>query len=638
MGSLLHFICTGNMARLQLAIEGAEELGATDAQLRGARQLLQRRQKRSSSGGSGAPGSGARHAGTPGSRHGARHSKGGPGGSGHGGSAGPFGGSPRPGSAASYRGSSAGGTPRRAADVGTPSPVAAEQMAAPLSGLHAEAEDAATWHVVEAHGKHGGLAALSSGLAVKVPSPASLSADSTPSSSLRISSGAASTDGGDTPGSPPLAARGGSGGMTSSQDREHPPQHLSRQSPPVRGSPSRVPAGSRTGSSPAELGSQACTLPGASRCATPDAPPLLQPVPSVESPVSPLARAARHGPPEGAQLRGQPSPPRPDKPVDAATYSPPGRSGPRSSPPGFPPAPQPPQYTPPPLRPSTGSLPLDSSKWFDDADDGERPAASSLSADFYANGPRATDAVVPGPAYSRPRSGIATTAPPMAGSRAPHPREDRSCVMPAPPSAAPAAAPSAWESALSAFGYGGQTPPPPAHNRGQQGALPPQQQLATAGDDRRSSWRRSLSLSAFQSPPPPAPPPPPPQLPLPAAPSGWGWSGRPSGAAVVAEHPFPRPASPAETGSPSVTSQLSPNAKEFRPEARRPSRLSASHRCGLLPLRGSGLGTTMLKLRNGVWKAARCPLPYTHQGSACRCGLKASIRLVCPSLWRRTSC
>ncbi len=559
------------MARLQLAIEGAEDLGATDAQLRGARQLLQRRQKRSSSGGGGAPGSGPRHAGTLGSRHAARHAKG-PGGSGHGGSAGPFGGSPRPGSA-SFRGSSAGGTPRRAADVGTPSPVAAEQMAAPLSGLHADADDASAWHVVEAHGKHGGgLAALSSGLAVKVPSPASLSADSTPSSSMRISSGAASTDGGDTPGSPPLAARGGSGGTASSHDREH----LSRQSPPVRGSPPRVPAGSRTGSSPDELRPHACALPDrSSRRGTPDPPPVLQPVPSVESPVSPPARAAtRHSPDIGAQLRGQPPLPRPERPVDAPVYSPPLRSGTRSLPPDPAPATQAPQFTPPPLRPSTGSLPLDSSKWFDDVDDTERLAASSLSADFY-DGPRATDAVVPGPAYSRPRSVTAANASPMARARRQYPREHRSGVMPAPPPPAePAAGPSAWETALSAFGYGGQTPPGPAHGRGQQG-LPPQQQLA-AGDDRRSSWRRSLSLSAFQSSSPPAPPPPP-QVPLPT--SAWGWTGRAAGAAV-AEQPYPRPASPAEAGSPSVTSQLSPNAKEFRPEARRPSRLSASHRRG----------------------------------------------------------
>ncbi len=558
----------GNMARLQLAIEGAEDLGATDAQLRGARQLLQRRQKRSSSGGGGgAPGSGSRHTGTPGARHGARHAKG-PGGSGHGGSAGPFGGSPRPGSA-SHRGSSAGGTPRRAADIGTPSPVAAEQMAAPLSGLHVDAEDASSWHVVEAHGKHGGLATLSSGLAVKVPSPASLSADSTPSSSLRISSGAASTDGGDTPGSPPLADRGGSGGTASSQDREH----LSRQVPPVRGSPPRAPAGSRT---PDELRTHACTLPdSSSRRGTPDPPPLLQPVPSVESPVSPPARAAaRHSPIHGAQLRGQPPLPRPERPVEAPTYSPPLRSGTRSLPPGPAPALQAPPYAPPPLRPSTGSLPLDSSKWFDDADDTERPAASSLSADFY-DGPRTTDAVVPGPTYTRPRSVMATHALPTAGARAQYTREHRAGGMPTPPpSAAPAAGPSAWETALSAFGYGGQTPPAPAHGRGQQG-LPPQQQLA-AGDDRRSSWRRSLSLSAFQSPPSSMPPPP--QLPLPAATSGWGWTGRATGAA--AEQPLPRPASPAETGSPSVTSQLSPNAKEFRPEARRPSRLSASHRRG----------------------------------------------------------
>ena len=569
---MVHVYCAGNMARLQLAIEGAEDLGATDAQLRGARQLLQRRQKRSSSGGGGAPGSGSRHAGTPGSRHGARHAKG-PGGSGHGGSAGPFGGSPRPGSA-SYRGSSAGGTPRRTADVGTPSHVAAEQMAAPLSGLHADAEDASAWHVVEAHGKHGGgLAALSAGLAVKVPSPASLSADSTPSSSLRISSGAASTDGGDTPGSPPLAARGGSGGTASSQDREH----LSRQSPPVRSSPPQAPAGSRTGSSPDELRPHACALPdSSSRRGTPDAPPLLQPVPSVESPVSPSARVARHSPPGGAQLRGQPPLPRTERPSEAPVYSPPLRSGTRSLPPGPAPAPLAPQYTPPPLRPSTGSLPLDSSKWFDDADDTERPAASSLSADFY-DGPRTTDAVVPGPAYSRPRSVTASNAPPMAGPRAQYPREHRSGVMPAhPPSADSAVGPSAWETALSAFGYGGQTASASAHGHGQQG-LPPQQQLA-AGDDRRASWRRSLSLSAFQSPPSPAAPLPP-QLPLPASTSGWGWAGRATGAAV-AEQPFPRPASPAETGSPSVTSQLSPNAKEFRPEARRPSRLSASHRCG----------------------------------------------------------
>ena len=567
------YSCAGNMARLQQAIEGAEDLGATDAQLRGARQLLQRRQKRSSSGGGGGggvPGSGSRHAGTPGSRHGARHARG-PGGSGHGGSGGPFGGSPRPGSA-SHRGSSAGGTPRRAADVGTPSPVAVEQMAAPLSGLHADAEDTSTWHVVEAHGKHGGLGPLSSGhLAVKVPSPASLSADSTPSGSLRISSGAASTDGGDTPGSPPLAACGGSsGGMTSCQGREQPHDRPSGQCP-ERGPPSRLPTGCRAGSSPDELRSHACALPDSSRRGTPDAPPLLQPVPSVESPVSPPARAARHSLPDGAQLPEEPPLPRPDRPPN---YSPPARSGSRSSPPGPPPALQAPQHAPPPLRPSTGSLPLDSSKWFDDADDSERPAASSLSADFF-DGPTTTDAVVPGPAYSRPRSVAASTASPMAGPGTQNPREDRSGVRPAPSSAGPGVSPSAWESALSAFGYGGQTPPVPAHGREQQ--EPPSQQQLAAGDDRRSSWRRSLSLSAFQSAPSPAPALPP-QLPLPGAASGWGWTGRATGA--VAEQPLPRPASPAETGSPSVTSQLSPNAKEFRPEARRPSRLSASHRWG----------------------------------------------------------
>ena len=538
------------MAKLQLAIEGAEDLGATDAQLRGARQLLQRRQKRSTTS-SGGSGSGQRHSGS--GRHAGRQSKS-PGSSTHGGSAGPFGGSPRPGSAPFRL-----GTPRRANSPA--SPVAMEQVAAPLSGLHSppSPEEASAWRTVEGHGKHGGLVALSSGLApVKIPSPESLSADSTPSSSVRLGSATASTDGGETPGSPPTVVR------------ERSPHQDGRISTASEHSPS----GAR---SPPEYRPSPLQRSPPDRCqASPDPPPQLQPVPAVASPATPPARLAARSPAKAAP-RIQDVPPRTEKALGArAAYSPAGSSSAEASPPD-PVAAQPPRWTPP-LRPSSGSMPYERARrHFDDMVSSPSPVPSpSVDGD---EGLRATDAVVPGPAYSRPRSSAATMplAPP---THSQHAAGSSFAATPATTSRASSA--SGWIAALSAFGadlsMGGapsHAPPSPAHGPRQE---PPLWQQPPPINERRSSWRRSVSLSAFRtSPSLPLPPTLQPQLLLPTPRS---LSQSVGGSA--ADPRFVRPTSPlpSESVSPSMASQLSPNAKEFRPEPRRPSRLSASHRCG----------------------------------------------------------
>ena len=554
------------MAKLQLAIEAAEDLGATDAQLRGARQLLQRRQKRSTAG-SGGAGSGPRHGGS--GRHSGRQSKS-PGSSTHGGSAGPFGGSPRPGSAL-FR-AAIGGTPRRANSPA--SPVAAEQLAAPLSGLHSapDPEDASAWHTVDTHGKHGGLAALSSGLApVKTPSPASLSADSTPSSSVYISSAAASTDGGDTAASPRTVARSGAAALTQDRSREQSPRAEGSVTP----SSGRLPPGAE--SSPDSRPSPLIRSPSDRRRAAPEPPAHLQPVPAVASPATPPAHVAARSPAKPA-LSAQTASPRMERPCSTqASHSTAGSSVADTSPPR-PAAPHPPQHTPL-LRPSSASTPFErAGRPFDHmGGNGGHRFVSSRSEDGD-EGLRVTDAVVAGPAYFRPRFTAVAAQPQAPTGHLQHERGAGVVRTSAVSSIGSASSASGWIAALSAFGAdlpAGDArplaPPSPAHGLPQEATL---RQQPPSVDDRRSSWRRSMSLTAFRS----SSSPPPmlhAQLPLPTPRSLSEFLG---GSAT--EPQYVRPTSPAsEAVSPSLASQLSPNAKEFRPEPRRPSRLSASHRC-----------------------------------------------------------